>query len=292
MKKYALFAGCTIPIMLPHLEAASRKVLPRLGIEAVDLPFTCCPTTTVREIDDTAWLTMAARNLAAAEAKGLDILTLCNGCTQSLKEARHLLGDNKRREAVNGRLAEIGMEYRGEATVSHFASVLYEMKDRLPSLVSGRLAGVRVASHPGCHLIRPSEIMDFDDPERPTKYDELIEAIGAIPVDYPNKTLCCGFRLFEIDRPASATVIMDKIEAMSLAGADLLTTGCPSCFQQFDRNQIIAQRADGRGVSLAVLFFTQLLGLALGFSAEEMGLGQHRVKVEVPALMAEAPARV
>lgn len=284
MTEHALFTGCTIRMMLPHLEAASRKVLPRLGIELVDLPFTCCPTTALRDIDDTAWLTMAARNIAVAEREGVDVLTLCNGCTQSLKEAQHLLEDEERRQAVNGRLAEIDMEYRGTATVSHFAAVLYDMREQLPSLVNGRLAGVRVASQPGCHILRPSEIMAFDDPERPSKYDELIEAIGATAVDYPNKTLCCGFNLFEVDRSASAAIVMDKIEAMSQAGADLVTTGCPSCFTQFDRNQLIARRTDGRDVSLPVLFFLQLVGLALGFGGDEMGLGQHRVKVEVPAL--------
>lgn len=289
MKKYAFFPGCTIPIMLPHLEAASRKVLPRLGIKLVDLSFTCCPTATIREVDDTAWLTMAARNLAVAEAKELDILTLCNGCTQSLKEAQHLLEEKKRRETINKKLAEIGMEYRGTTTVSHFAAVLYEMKDELAASVNGRLAGVRVASHPGCHIIRPSEIMGFDDPERPTKYDELIEALGATPVDYANKTLCCGFKMFDVDRAATAQLIMDKVEAMSDAGADVLTTGCPSCFTQFDRNQLIAQRTDGRQCSLPVLFFPQLLGLALGFSAEDMGIGQHRVEVEVPSLVDEIP---
>lgn len=284
MSTYALFTGCTIRMMLPHLEAASRKVLSRLDIALVDLPFTCCPTTALREVDDTAWLTMAARNLAVAEQEGLDILALCNGCTQSLKEAQHLLEDPQRRRAVNGKLAEIGMEYRGTATVNHFAAVLYDMREELPPLVTGRLAGVRVASQPGCHILRPSEIMAFDDPERPSKYDELIEAIGATPVDYPNKTLCCGFNLFEVDRSAAATIVMDKIEAMSKAGADLVTTGCPSCFTQFDRNQLIARRIDGRDVSMPVLFFPQLVGLALGFSADEMGLGHHRVKVEVAAL--------
>jgi len=285
MRKYALFTGCTIRMMLPHLEVASRKVLSRLDIELVDLPFTCCPTTALREVDDTAWLTMAARNLAVAEEEGLDILALCNGCTQSLKEAQHTLEDPLRRQAVNGKLAEIGLEYRGTATVNHFAAVLYDMLEELPPLVTGRLAGVRVASQPGCHILRPSEIMAFDDPERPSKYDELIEAIGATPVDYPNKTLCCGFNLFEADRAAAATIVMDKIEAMSKAGADLVTTGCPSCFTQFDRNQLIARRTDGRDVSMPVLFFLQLVGLALGFDADEMGLGQHRVKVDVPALV-------
>jgi heterodisulfide reductase subunit B len=289
MSRYALFSGCTIRVMLPHLEAASRKVMSRLGVELVDLPFTCCPTTAIREVDDDAWLTMAARNLATAEREGLDILALCNGCTQSLKEAQAALKDDARRAAVNAKLADIGLEYRGTAAVRHFAEVLYDMREDLATLADGRLTGVRVASQPGCHLLRPSAIMAFDDAERPVKYEELIEAIGATPVDYPNKTLCCGFTLFDVDRAASATIVMDKVEGMSQAGADLVTTGCPSCFTQFDRNQLVAQRLDGRDLRLPVVFFPQLVGLALGFSADEMGLGQHRVKVEVSAF-ADAPA--
>ncbi len=281
MKEYALFAGCTISSMLTHLEAASRKVLARLDLDLVDLPFTCCPTSGLREIDNDTWLVMAARNLAVAENAGLDIITLCNGCTQSLKEARRLLEDRKLRASTNKRLAQASLAYSGTVQVRHFAEALYEMRDRLETLVDGRLADLRVASHPGCHLLRPSDVMGFDDPERPVRYEQLIESIGATPVEYANKTLCCGFKMFDVDRRAAATVVMDKIEAMAAAAADVIVVGCPSCFTQFDRNQLVAKRMDERDVTLPVLFFLQLLGLALGFTPEEMCVGQHRVKLKI-----------
>lgn len=280
MSAYALFAGCTIPVLLPHLEAVSRRALPEVGIELVDLPFTCCPTVAVREVDENAWLVMAARNLAVAEEAGLDIVTLCNGCAQSLREAQRELEDAARRDSVNAALSVVGRRYRGTVRVHHFAMLLHEMRDALVSRADGRLEGLRVASHPGCHLLRPSGVMGFDDPERPVKYDEIVEALGATAVDYPEKSQCCGFKLFDSDRDASARVIADKVDAAAAVGADVLLVGCPSCFQQFDRNQLVAQRATGREHALPVLFLTQLLGLALGLTGDEVGLGYHKCEFD------------
>jgi len=280
MSRYAFFPGCTIPVALPHLEAVSRRALPEVGIELVDLPFTCCPTTAVREVDEDAWLVMAARNLAAAEEAGLDIVTLCNGCAQSLREAQEKLEDGERRERVNARLSEVHRRYSGVVRVHHFATLLHEMRDSLASRTDGRLAGLRVASHPGCHLLRPSALMGFDDPERPVKYDEIVAALGATPVEYPGTSQCCGFKMFDSDRDASARAIAEKVDAAASAGADVLLVGCPSCFQQFDRNQLVAQRATGRQSALPVVFLSELLGLALGFTAGEVGLDAHKLSLE------------
>jgi heterodisulfide reductase subunit B len=280
MNGYAFFPGCTIPIVLPHLEAVSRRALPEVGIQLVDLPFTCCPTAAVREVDEDAWLVMAARNLAVAEEAGLDIVTLCNGCAQSLREAQRELEDEDRRDRVNARLSEVCRRYSGVVRVHHFAMLLHEMRHSLASRTDGRLAGLRVASHPGCHLLRPSDVMGFDDPERPVKYDEIVAALGATAVEYPGMSQCCGFKMFDADRDASARAIADKVDAAAAAGADVLLVGCPSCFQQFDRNQVVAQRATGRQRTLPVIFLTQLLGLALGFTASEAGLDDHKLSLE------------
>jgi len=278
-QRWAFFRGCLIPIKLPHLEACARQVFPSLGIELVDFDFTCCPPTAVRDADEFKWLTIAAQNLALAERAGLDILTICNGCSQTLIEANHILTTNSDTlSKVNARLERVGLKYDGNVKVKHFLMVLHGMEERIKSSVKAPLRGFKVAAHPGCHILRPSEIIQFDDAERPVKLDQMISWLGASPVDYDLKALCCGQSFLPIDRRACYRVMADKLKQVK--GADCLTTGCPMCFQQFDFNQKVMGLGFDVPVYTPVLFYPQLLGLAQGRSLEDVGWSFHKVKSE------------
>ncbi len=272
-QRWAFFRGCLIPIKLPHLEACARRVFPSLGIELVDLDFTCCPPTPVREADEFRWLTIAAHNLALAERASLDILTICNGCAQTLIEANHILTSNPDvLSKVNARLERVGSRYEGNVKVKHFLMVLHGMEERIKSSIKEPLRGLKVAAQPGCHILRPSGIIQFDDAERPVKLDQMIGWLGARPVDYDLKASCCGQSFLPIDRQACYRVMADKLEQVK--GADCLTTGCPMCFQQFDFNQ----RVLGPALGMPILFYCQLIGLAQGLSLDDVGWGFHKVK--------------
>jgi heterodisulfide reductase subunit B len=143
------------------------------------------------------------------------------------------------------------------------------------------LAGLKVAVHHGCHLLRPAEIMGFDDPFEPAKLEALVEALGAEVVTYAGYTDCCG----KATRDPEATLKMasDKISSMKAAGADCVVTVCPACFEQFDLGQVEIKRKLGKDHKLPAFHYLQLLALAQGEDAEDLGLKRHHVDVK-PAL--------
>jgi len=283
-KKYAFFRGCFVPVRLPHIEAVAQKVFSDMGISLVNLDdFTCCPEPVGVGINDKmTWLSIAARNLAVAEENGLDIITVCNGCTYTLRHASHALNSNKQlRDKVNGIISDTGHAYKGNAKVSHFLEVL--MNDigtrKMKSAVKYPLSKLTIATHTGCHILSPKEIMEFDNPFDPTTLDELVMILGATPADYDKKTLCCGWALMTYgSREGAYALLKDKLGNMKLAQADCLTVVCPQCFYQFDMGQWIASRKDIPQYNLPVLFYLQLLGLAMGYNLQEIGYDSHKVK--------------
>ena len=281
--KYALFLGCFIPVRLPQLEAVARSVLPRLGVELVDVDgFSCCPEPVGFLTDRITGLALAARNISLAEEAGLDILTLCNGCTYTLRRANETLkSDAALRERVNEVLRETGHEFRGSVDVRHFAQVLGGRMglEGVRSAVKKPLTGLRVACHTGCHILSPPGVMDFDDPIDPVALDHLVSALGAEPVDWDKKTGCCGWTLTNYgDRESANGLLGAKLGAMHAAGADCSSVICPQCFYQFDTGQMLAARDLKLEYRVPTVYYLQLLALAMGHSLEEAGMRLSRVK--------------
>ena len=186
--KYSLFLGCTIPARSRNYEMSARAVAESLGLELMDIPdFACCGFPMKASKQREAGL-LAARNLALAEEKGLEICTLCSACTSMLaEEAHHLERNPEQRQKVNGQLAKIGRKYEGNVKIRHFGQVLLEDVglDRIKNSVKVDLKGMKVAMHYGCHYLKPSEIYPTgESPEKPSSLDSLLEAVGAEPVSY------------------------------------------------------------------------------------------------------------
>ena len=279
--KYAAFLGCTLA-RARHYEMAVSKVAERLGIELVYLDgFACCGFP-ARSIDFLSSMSLAARNLSVAEAEGLDIATLCSACTATLTECcKELEHDHDLKDQVNEKLAEVGAEYKGDVTVKHFARILYEDVglDRLKSETKRDLSDFRVACHYGCHYTKPSEIYEgFDDHEFPKTLDELVAAIGATPVDYQNKMRCCGGSVLAIDEELCLSITQGKLDDIKAAGANCITLICPFCSIMYDDNQRKIESTFDVSYNLPVLFYPQLLGLAMGLDPREIGLNMNRVK--------------
>ncbi len=284
MSAYAYFWGCYVPGRLPHMERSTRAVFERFGVDAVDLEgLTCCPEKTmIRNMSYRDWLLTAARNLAVAEEVGRAFVTPCTGCFSTLKEAQvKLLSEPALREEVNGELARVGRQYRGTGDVVHVLDVLYQ--DVGPGALRNRvvypMTGLRIAVHYGCHLLRPSGELLFDDPFWPKKFDELVQALGADSVAYSSKMECCGNLLLRAGEEETARAMCrDKLRDMIDEEADALTLVCPSCMMQYDNMQFLLQR-EGEDVHLPVFYYPELLGLALGMEPDELGLDRHRVDV-------------
>ncbi|MHA1884856.1 MAG: heterodisulfide reductase-related iron-sulfur binding cluster, partial [Promethearchaeota archaeon] len=196
MTEYKMFEGCTIGNRIPFIEASSRKVLDKLGVQTSQAPFSCCPDPTgMKSFDNDAWLAIGARNLCLAEAEGKDILSLCNGCTNTLRGVKHQLKhDTVKKDRINLELAKIGKEYKDTAEVRHFVDVFKDEVgvERIKGAITRPLTGLKVACHPGCHYMRPVEWMEADDPLRPKNLQSLVAVSGATVLDYEDLALCCG----------------------------------------------------------------------------------------------------
>jgi heterodisulfide reductase subunit B len=280
--KYIPFFGCMITVKYPQFEAAVRKTAPPLGIELVDVKgFTCCPDPIFfKASDKLRWLTIAARNLCLAEEQGLEIVTVCSGCTATLMEALHLLENLELRDKINERLKAINREYRGAAKVRHLCTVLRDDIgiDKVAESVKYPLEGLRVAIHYGCHLLKPSEVMKVDDPNHPTILEDLVEALKAEPVEHYEKLLCCGKACMHDEMPKEMT--RDVVQSILNMNVDCMGLICPTCFDEYDLGQMLLSRKYNKTFNLPVIYYFQLLGLAQGLSPHDVGLHRHKIKTD------------
>lgn len=267
---------------LPHIEKVSIRVLGELGVELQETKgFSCCPEPVgFLSNDKFAGMVIAARNISLAEEEGLDIITLCNGCTYSLRHVNHALKeDEEAREKVNEVLSDTNHQFNGTVEVKHFASVLVDDLGlhRVTGKIERPLKGLTVAGHTGCHIVSPPEIMAFDDPFDPQVLDSMVTALGSAPANFDLKTLCCGWTLTNYgDKDGADKLLSAKLKAMYNARSDCITVICPQCFYQFDMGQLLTSRRLGLEFKVPVMFYLQLLGLAMGYTFEEIGLKRHR----------------
>jgi heterodisulfide reductase subunit B len=272
--KFALFLGCKIPYFLSHYGDATRLVLGELGVTLVEMEFGCCGYP-VRNQDTKAFALIAARNLALAEKKGLDIFTPCQCCFGSLKKAAFLMREDAAlREETSSRLAEEGLTYQGQVDIKHLLQVLHQ--DVGLAAIKQKIVkpyhGLKIAAHYGCHALRPSKVVGFDDPLAPTLFDQLVEATGAKSLDWDLKLSCCGNPLWGKNDQLAADMMVNKIKDGQKAGAEFLCVGCTYCQIQFDtvQKEVLAARP---GIeALPSLLYVQLLGLAMGLDPKALGL--------------------
>lgn len=280
--RYALYLGCTAPVRAMNYELAARNTASRLGIELVDInDFGCCGFPLKSVHHETALL-LSARNLALAEEQGVNICALCSSCTGTLAEANHALQNEELRERVNEELeTTTGRRYNGTIRVRHFARVLYEEVglERIQEVVTVDLSDLRLAAHYGCHYLKPVEAHDgFDDPENPHSLDRLIEALGANSIYYEGREQCCGGGILGADEATALALPHLKLERAVAAGADAMVVICPFCDIMYELQQRRIEKLYEAQYNLPVLFYPQLLGLAMGLSADEVGLRLNRVK--------------
>ncbi|GFO98066.1 heterodisulfide reductase subunit B [groundwater metagenome] len=277
MKQLSLFTGCLITNRYPGIEKATGLVLDRLGVKWSELvEAACCPAPGIyRSFDKITWLTLASRNLVLAEEKDTDILTICNGCFSSLMDANNILkSDTGLRNEVNVHLNKIGKEYRGTIEVRHIIEFLHtDIGVKTLGDAVEKPLEIRAAVHYGCHLLKPTKERKLGSAECPVFFDELVEAAGATSVAYEGKMSCCGagggVRSAMLETSFKMTEY--KFDRMIRAGVDCIIDACPFCHLQYDAGQVELEKA-GKNFDIPVLHFSQLLGLALGFTSEEAGL--------------------
>jgi heterodisulfide reductase subunit B len=268
---------------LPHLEAITVKTLKKFGINLKRLEnITCCPEPfSMTILNFKAWYIIASRNLCLAERAKTDLLTLCNGCNATLYTVNKNLKEHlKLKNEVNEYLVKVGMKFEGKINVKSILSVLYNdiVANKIKEKVLNPLRGIKAAVHYGCHIF--NEIKDYDDIKNPKSLKTLVESLGATVISYPSEMLCCGGFARYINEKLSLEYVKEKINHLTNVGADCLIVICPYCFLQYDIGQQLLNRIYKKDVQIPVLYYTQLLGLAMGFSAEDIGLNFHKTKAD------------
>jgi len=281
--KYALFLGCTIPVRSQNYEISARNVAKKLDMNLVDIEeFSCCGFP-VKSTSSEAAITIAARNLAIAAEKKLEICTLCNACTGVLTEAnKHLSEDKELRDKVNKELKNYDKEFKPGVKIRHFNRILYEDigLEKIRKNISKNLNNLRVSVHYGCHYLRPKDIYDgFDDPENPKTLDELIKAVGVNVVDYKDKLDCCGGAILAVQEKTALKMAKNKLDNVTANKVDALISQCPFCSIMYEDNRNKIETAFNVNYNgLPVLYYTQLLGLGLGLDKKELGFRLNKIK--------------
>jgi succinate dehydrogenase / fumarate reductase cytochrome b subunit len=280
--RYALFPGCAAKGATPELYQSTMAILPRLGLEVVELEAaSCCGAGVVGEADADLALALNARTFAQAEALGLDVMTICGTCQGIMGAANKRLKDPATRDRINRLLSCDGIAYRGTVTVKHLLWIvvrdvgLHRLRDQVRVPID-----VRIAPFYGCYILRPSWDLGFEDPENPTSLEKVIEAVGGEAVAYAGRTKCCGFPVI-LEREAIAVAMAGQnMKEAKDEGAQCMVTPCPLCHMSLDIYQERAGRAVQAALNLPILHLPQLLGLAMGVPAKMLGLSRHMIPVD------------
>ncbi len=284
-RKYAYFPGCSLEKMARSYHESALETTRALDVELQELEdWNCCGATTYFNIDELLANTLSARNLAIAERTKLDVVAPCSGCYKNMYSARkHLTHEPDLKEHINEALAEDDLRFEGTSEVRHLIDVL--VKDvgleEIKKRVRRPLAGLKVAPYYGCQILRPRK--DHEDVESPRFFEDLMTAVGAEPVEYRLKLRCCGGALLITNREAALSLVRNLLENAVQSGAAIIATACPLCQVNLECYQKQVNSEFGTNLNVPVLYFTQLIGLALGVSPAKLGIGSELVNA-MPAL--------
>lgn len=295
--RYSYYPGCSLHATGVSYDKSTRAVFEKLGVELVELEdWNCCGATSYTSVKKTVAYAIAARNLALAERTGDDVVAPCSACYYVLnKTIKRMTDMPELHEQVNTALAEADLEVNMTVPVRKPLDVLINDVgiEQIVARQTHSIADFRPACYYGCQIVRPYGAID-EDPELPMYMDRVFSALGAKPVDYPPKVRCCGGMLIATFPDVAERLCVELVDWAVEAGANCIVTVCPLCQANLDLLSV-NRPTNGDGTKIPIMYFTQLLGLALGCSEADVGLkhGLVPVKIEAPRLsatMAGAPS--
>jgi len=279
---FVYFPGCSLHAAAIEYDMATKAVCKALGIDIAEMEdWNCCGATAAYAVDRFLSLALPARDLAIADKEKKDILAPCAACYHFLARANEMLREKpKLKEKTNKVLASVGLEYKGLIEVRHPLDVIindYDLENIRKKVVKP-LTGLKVAPYYGCLMLKPPKFCKFDNPENPQTLDKLAVAVGAEVVPWQEwKTRCCGGALQMIKEDAMMELTRRILVKAEEYGADCIVTACPFCHMNLDMMQPKINAMFDLKLHVPVLYFSQLLGLALGLSPKELGLDKVKV---------------
>jgi heterodisulfide reductase subunit B2 len=280
--EYAYYEGCSLEGTAVAYNTSLRLVMKALGVELREpADWSCCGSTPAHAVNHTLAGALAARNLSIIERMGLSTVAVpCPSCLSSLTKAHARMSKNKVfREAVNDLL---DTPYNCTVSAKSALQVIYEDigLEEVAKPVTTALPDVKVAPYYGCIFNRPPKIINFDDPENPIAMDRILEAVGVDVVDYNYKLECCG-AAFGLPKRDTVLRLTSKVLGMALdVGATCIGVTCPLCQQNLDLRQAQVNAAMGTNFHIPILFFSQIMGLAYGYSPAELGLSKNVISAD------------
>ncbi len=276
MSTYAYYPGCSLHGTAKEYDRSARLVCQALGLELREVEdWNCCGASSAHMVSRWLALSLPARNLQLVEKMGLETMTVpCAACYARLKDVSYELKDPEVRAKI-GRV--LGGQVIGRVTVEPLIGTLttQEILDKAAGMIKKPLTRLKVATYYGCLLTRPPKVAQFDVPENPQSMDRLLRVLGAQVVEWYFKTECCGASL-----PVARTdIVLDLsrklLTAAKKAGAEAIVTACPMCHSNLDSRQGEIRGRYGDDFKMPIFFFTELLGLALGYPARELLIANH-----------------
>jgi heterodisulfide reductase subunit B len=277
---YAYYPGCSLTATGRAYDESSRAVAEPFGLHAEELEdWNCCGATSYMSVRELLAMAISARNLALAQRKGMNILAPCSACFTVLRKTDHYLQEMPAlRKKVNNVLHAAGLSYEpGSVRVHHPLEITVRQggAQRVRERVKNPLKGLKVAPYYGCQIVRPE--VDFDNPEFPTTLDELMTTLGATVVYYPVKSRCCGASLMASNEAAAIRLCKNLLLCAQQNGADCIVTVCPLCQMNLDAFQTEINSRYGTSFNIPVLYFTQIMGVAMGLPAQALGIGRELI---------------
>lgn len=302
---YAYYPGCSLTHSAEPYDLSARAVCKVFGLSLAEVDdWNCCGATEYISIDKAAAYALVGRNLAlAAGQDGVrELVAPCSACYLNLRKVDHYMGKYPAIEAMtNEALSAGGLHYTpGAIQVRHLLDVIVEDVgyEQIAATVTRKLDGLRLAPYYGCLIARPQLNGGEMNPEYPNHLDRLLAALGADVVDFPLKTRCCGGHMTQISADTAYELIRQLLQNAADYDADGIVAACPMCQLNLDAFQSQVNRHCGTDFRIPVLYFTQMIGLAVGLAPEALGIGREIVsaapalaKIGTPVVEDAAPRR-
>jgi heterodisulfide reductase subunit B len=279
MTEYAYFPGCSLEKMAINYHQSAMETSAKLGITLKELEdWNCCGATTYSHVDELLTHTLSARNIAMAEKANLDLVAPCSACYKNTYFTnKYLQEDADLADHINYALEEDDLSFSGSIKVKHLMEVLVEDVgvDKIKSQVSNPLEGLSVAPYYGCQILRPRK--NGEEVENPDYFEMLLSAIGAEPIDFALKAYCCGGSLILTSREAALNMCRNLLQNAADRGAVMIATVCPMCQINLECYQGLVNQEYGTDFKMPIVYFTQLVGLALGIKPRKLGIGKELI---------------
>jgi heterodisulfide reductase subunit B len=273
IRKKALYAGCLITSRFPEYELSSKLILEAIGIKTNALPEAMCCSQVLQGTNPN-WIYMAGYNLALAEQNNMDLITLCGGCTNTLKRVQFMCRENPETlKNINRVLEKVNLHLYNTVRTQHILEVLHEHSDAV-SACAKKLLPLKAAIMNPCQVFRPAAVMQFDNADHPRVMEELVHAVTAETVHYSLQNNCCGAPLVYNNPETAYRIGRTRLEELERKNTDAIITVCGNCQLLLERRQ--SEYYEGR--KIPCLFLPQLLGMSMGFTLDEMMINDSGIR--------------